>query len=73
MNFVDRAIICIVNSIVLAKQEFESDERGVSSVVATVLLIVIVVALAALLWVFLKDWFAGLFTGIEEDAGQIGK
>ena len=57
MSFVDMAIISIVNKIVLAKQEFESDERGVSSVVATVLLIVIVVALAALLWGFLSGWF----------------
>ncbi len=73
MNIIEMAVISIVNKIILAKDEFESDQRGVSSIVATVLLIVIVVALAALLWGFLSGWFADLFEGITDSAAGIGQ
>ena len=72
MNFIDMALISIINKIVLAKEEFESDERGVSSIVATVLLIVIVVALAAILWGFLSGFFQEQFDKITNGANSIG-
>ena len=72
MDYINMALISIINKVVLAKKDFESDERGVSSIVATVLLIVIVVALAAILWGFLSGWFQDLFDGITDKAGTIG-
>lgn len=73
MNLLDRLYVLVISKIMAFKAEFESDERGVSSVVATVLLIVIVVALAAILWAWLKGYFNDLFTGIEADTDTIGK
>ena len=72
MDYINMALISIINKVVLAKKDFESDERGVSSIVATVLLIVIVVALAAILWGFLSGCFQDLFDGITDKAGTIG-
>ena len=37
--------------------ELKNDESGVSSIVATVLLILIVVMLAALFWDKIQEWF----------------
>ena len=37
--------------------QFKKDETGVSSIVATVLLILIVVLLAALFWDKISQWF----------------
>lgn len=53
--------------------DLKSEEDGVSNIVATVLLIVIVVALAALLWGFLSGWFKNIWTQITDQADTIGK
>ena len=53
--------------------DLQSEEDGVSNIVATVLLIVIVVALAALLWGFLSGWFKNLWLQITNQADTIGK
>lgn len=37
--------------------DLKNDEAGVSSIVATVLLILIVVLLAAMFWDYISDWF----------------
>ena len=50
----------------------KNEEEGVSNLVATVLLIVIVVALAAILWGFLSGWFGDLINQIKEKSGGIG-
>mgnify|MGYP004484173323 FL=1 len=45
--------------------EFKKDETGVSSIVATVLLILIVVLLASLFWTNIKTWFDGMWNKIK--------
>ena len=44
--------------------QFKKDETGVSSIVATVLLILIVVLLAALFWDKLAQWFNDIWEKI---------
>lgn len=44
--------------------EFKKDQTGVSSIVATVLLILIVVLLISIFWKSLKDWFGVLWEKI---------
>lgn len=46
--------------------EFKKDQTGVSSIVATVLLILIVVLLASLFWDKLKGLFKSLWEKIED-------
>ena len=45
-------------------EEFRKDESGVSSIVATVLLILIVVLLTAIFWDNLKQWFEDIWKRI---------
>jgi len=46
--------------------ELKDDERGLSGVVVTVLLILIAVIAVFLVWGWLSGWLQGLFTQIEE-------
>ncbi|MCR5676206.1 MAG: hypothetical protein K6G16_10910 [Lachnospiraceae bacterium] len=46
------------------KEEMKSDERGVSNIVATVILILIVVLLAGIFWDGLKEWFTTVWGNI---------
>ena len=52
-------------------EELRDDERGVSNIVATVILILIVVLLAALFWDKLKSYFDTLWGRVEETADGI--
>lgn len=52
--------------------DLKQDETGVSSIVATVLLILIVVLLAALFWGKIQDWFNETWEKITGKAGTIG-
>ena len=38
-------------------EEFKGDEKGVSSIIATVILILIVLLLVSVFWKNLQDWF----------------
>lgn len=51
--------------------DIKSDERGVSPVVATVLIILITVLLAGIFWSSLKDWFNTLWERIMGTADGI--
>lgn len=51
---------------------FRDDESGVSAIIATVLILVIVVALAAIFWDFIKDFFQGLLDKITGKSAPIG-
>lgn len=51
---------------------FKNDERGVSAIVATVLLILIVVLLAAVFWKYISQWFEDTWTKITGKANEIG-
>lgn len=46
--------------------ELKNDESGVSSIVATVLLILIVVMLAALFWDKIQEWFTTMWEKIVQ-------
>ena len=72
MNFIDNALLKAKTKLFFLVNDFKNEESGVSSLVATVLLIVMVVALAAVLWGFLSGWFEDLFKQIEEGAAGIG-
>jgi flagellin-like protein len=50
----------------------KKDETGVSSIVATVLLILIVVLLAAVFWEKISGWFETMWTKITGQADTIG-
>ena len=52
--------------------QFKKDETGVSSIVATVLLILIVVLLAALFWDKISQWFNDTWEKILGQSDPIG-
>ena len=52
--------------------QFKKDETGVSSIVATVLLILIVVLLAALFWDKISQWFNDTWEKILGQSDTIG-
>lgn len=52
--------------------QFKRDETGVSSIVATVLLILIVVLLAALFWDKISQWFNDTWEKILGQSDTIG-
>lgn len=53
-------------------ENFKKDEMGVSAIVATVLLILIVVLLAALFWEKIYGWFDSTWKNIIGEANKIG-
>ncbi len=72
MQFLDNLMIGFKCRAVKAAERFE-EESGVSSFVATILLIVIVVALTALFWTNIKEWFTTTWENITKSADPIGK
>jgi len=52
--------------------EFKSDEHGVANFVATILMIVVVVALVALFWDKISEWFNDTWDSIMSDSEPIG-
>lgn len=52
--------------------ELKQDETGVSAIVATILLILIVVLLAAVFWQYISEWFESMWTKITGEADKIG-
>lgn len=71
VQYLDNFFIIAKNRMLKMAETFR-EETGVSSFVATILLIVIVVALCALFWKNIKDWFDGAWSNITRDAGNIG-
>jgi FlaG/FlaF family flagellin (archaellin) len=67
----DDLLIGLKLKIVKAGEKFR-DESGVAAFVATILLIVIVVALCALFWTNISTWFSEQWTKITESAAPIG-
>lgn len=78
MKFVDNLVIGLQCRALRLKWRAQEgfkrfmDESGVSSFVATILLIVIVVALTALFWDKIKDWFETMWAKIVGDANKVG-
>ena len=52
-------------------QDFKKDERGLSGVVVTVLLILVAVLAVVLIWGFLEGWLGELWERIFSEAGGI--
>ena len=52
-------------------QGFKKDERGLSGVVVTVLLILVAVLAVVLIWGFLGGWLKDLWDQITNKAGDI--
>ena len=71
MQFLDNLMIGFKCRAVKAAERFE-EESGVSSFVATILLIVIVVALTAIFWQYISDWFDDIWVKITGKAGEVG-
>ncbi|MCD7836227.1 MAG: hypothetical protein LUG83_06205 [Lachnospiraceae bacterium] len=51
----------------------KQEETGVSSIVATVLLILIVVLLASVFWSYISEWFETMWTKITQNADTISQ
>lgn len=71
MNWVNRTYLgakikcsCLIN-------EMREEEAGVSSIVATVLLILIVVLLATVFWDAIIDWFGKMWDIIDGEGNGI--
>ena len=55
------------------KKEFENDERGVGAMVATIIIMLIVVLLAAVFWDSINKWFTEIMEKIfGKDTGNAG-
>ena len=52
------------------KKEFENDERGVGAMVATVIIMLIVVLLAAVFWDSIKAWFEDMMKRIFDTGSE---
>ena len=70
-NYFDGLIIGAKNKISGWVSEFRNDEHGVSSFVATILLILIVVLLCGLFWSYISQWFEDVWKQIMGEAGTI--
>ena len=73
MNILDRAYFKVRYGIGMFVNRLREDETGVSSFVATILLIVIVVALCAVFWTQISGWFTNMWASITGQADGIGK
>ena len=51
--------------------DFKEDQRGLSGVVVTVLLILVAVIAVVLIWGFLGDWLAELWERVTGEAARI--
>lgn len=71
MNLLNRLYVGTMLRINNFVEEFKNDEKGVSSIVATVLLILIVVLLAAIFWESIQTWFSDTWAKIMGKANTI--
>ncbi len=71
-NLFDRMYIGFTNRVNRFVNSFKEDERGVSSFVATILLILIVVLLCAIFWEYISQWFETMWNKITGNANKIG-
>lgn len=55
-NLLTRAYISMKNRALAFKESFKNDERGVGPLVATILILVVVIIIAAVFWDRLSEW-----------------
>lgn len=72
MNIMDKGYIYVTSWLRQAKEEFMSDERGVSGIVAAVILVLIAVVLAAVFWTNINEMVTGWWSTITEKGSTIG-
>ena len=64
MNFLNSMVLGAKARMLKAKEEMKNvmaEEKGVSNIVATVLIIIVSIALVALIWSFLDEWIIEVF------------
>ena len=64
MNFLNSVVLGAKARIMKAKEQMKNlmaEEKGVSNIVATVLIIIVSIALVALMWTLLDEWIIGVF------------
>lgn len=64
MNFINSMVLGAKARMLKAKEEMKNvmaEEKGVSNIVATVLIIIVSIALVALIWSFLDEWIIEVF------------
>jgi len=67
MSVLDKAVISAKNHMFRAKEnvkDFMKSEKGVSNVVATIVILLIVVLLIGIFWDRLKEWIDGIMNTI---------
>lgn len=63
MNMMDSLYLSVMNRAARAKdsiKEFMAEERGVSNVVATIIILLLVVLIIGIFWGQLKTWLNGI-------------
>lgn len=72
MNWIDTKYLNMKIRMQKFVDEFLNGEQGVSAFVATILLIVIVVALCAVFWTKISEWFSDTWDKIIGKSNGIG-
>lgn len=72
LNALDSFIFCTKFKVKNFIEDFRKEEMGVSSFVATILLILIVVLLCALFWTKISEWFTNTWDKIVGSSNSIG-
>ncbi|MDR2599905.1 MAG: hypothetical protein LBC73_06460 [Oscillospiraceae bacterium] len=67
LNMPNKVFLAIINQLNL----FKKDERGLSGVVVTILLILVAVLAVVLIWGFLSGWLRDLWEQITGNAGAL--
>ena len=68
MNLLTRAYISMKTRALKFKEDLKSDELGVSAIVATILILLIVVLMAAVFWDTISKWFSDTMKKIFDTA-----
>ncbi len=71
-EYLDAMYLRFVAGLMGLTQELKEEEKGVATFVATVLLILMVVMLAALFWDQISDWFTNMLDKIFGISDGIG-
>lgn len=60
-------VLCYIHRAKESIKDFFSDEKGVSPIIATVLILLFVVLLAVVFWDNISEWFSELWNKITEN------
>lgn len=71
MNFIDRGLIRFQLWADRAKEDFFSDERGISGIVAAIILLLIAIAIAAIFWDKISQLVNDWWTKINGDSDAL--